>query len=175
MNFPRHTSLLLPTVLVGILLGCTKKSDRDQAQTAPPTENTMAAQESAGAPMVAVRVPDEAQVQELLSLEQAIIANPASDSLRRELGRRALDNSSRLIWTAGTGRVVDPTSAVAIGNAERAAWVDGSRWAAYLIEWQRTDYRTPFGSVQAQVPGSMVERKSTSDSLCVALVKTNMP
>lgn len=163
------SALLL--ILVMVDSGCINTSDRSQPQEGA----ALVAREEAGPPKVTVRVPDDAEMQEILQIQHAIIANPQSDSLRRELGRRAMDAGARVIWTVGTGRVTDPTSAIAISNAERAAWIDGNRWAAYLIEWQKNNFSTEFGSVQTQVPGSMVERKSMSDSLCVVLVKTSMP
>ncbi len=177
---PLSLSLLLT------LLACQKKAEQEvQAQqegsiaaqedagSAPHTESMMEAEQ--GAPLVTIRVPDDAEMQSILQTEQAIMANPLSDSLRRELGRKAIDAASRTIWTVGTGRVADPSSAVALSTAERAAWADGNRWAAYLIEWQKNNFSTPFGNVQAQVPGSVIERKSIGDSLCVALVKTALP
>jgi hypothetical protein len=164
--------LLLPLMLFNSFMACQKKAEQEvQAQQ----EGSLAPREDAGPPLVSARVPDDAEMQAILQTQQAIMANPFSDSLRRELGRKAIDAASSVIWTVGTGRVADPSSAVALSNAERAAWADGNRWAAYLIEWQKNSYSAPFGSVQAQVPGSMIERKSMSDSLCVALVKTGLP
>lgn len=161
--------------LVMVSAGCRDTSERSQPQPSSMQENSMAAREDAGAPMATAQVPDDAEMQAILQLQQAIVRNPDSDSLRRELGYRAIDAGARVLWTVGTGRVTDPTSAVALGNAERAAWIDGSRWAGYLIEWQKNNFSTPFGSLQAQVPGSSVERKAMSDTLCLALVKTSLP
>jgi len=179
-----HTSLSL--ILLFAFIACEKKAEQEastqqegsidpqeETGSAPHPESMMEAER--GAPMVTVRVPDDAEMQAILQTQQAIITNPFSDSLRRELGRKAIDAASRVIWTVGAGRVADPSSAVALSNAERAAWADGNRWAAYLIEWKKNDYSSPFGSVQTQVPGSVIERKSMSDSLCVALVKTELP
>jgi len=162
---------LIPVIMLLALFACGKKSEEAKTEQL----GSIAAHEEAGAPTVEIRVPDDAALQSILQTQQAIVADPASEALRRELGRKAIDNAARLIWTVGAGRVADPSSALALSNAERAAWADGNRWAAYLIEWQKNDFSTPFGSVHAQVPGSVIERKSMSDTMCVALVKTNLP
>jgi hypothetical protein len=60
---------------------------------------------------------------------------------------------------------------VALRQAEMAATLDASRWAAYLLEWRKTDYATKFGSLKASVPGATVVRKATNDSLCVVLAR----
>jgi hypothetical protein len=120
-----------------------------------------------------VREPSEAEADTLLQLEQQIMQQPENVELRRELGRRAMDINSGVIWTVGKGRVNPQAStpSVAFSQAEMAATLDASRWAAYLLEWQKTDYATKFGSLQGSVPGATVVRKVTNDSLCVALVR----
>lgn len=120
-----------------------------------------------------VRELSEAEADTLLQLEQQIMQQPENEALRRELGRRALDVNSGVIWTVGKGRVNPQAStpSVALSQAEMAATLDASRWAAYLLEWQKTDYATKFGSLQASVPGATVVRKATSDSLCVVLAR----
>lgn len=164
------TSLTLLLAVLTAGSGCIDTSERSQ-----PQESALVAREEAGPPSEGARVPDDAEMQAILRTQRAIMASPDLDSLRRVLVRRAVDTASRVIWTVGTGRVTAPASPMALSNAERAAWIDGSRWAGYVIEWQKNDFRTPFGTIQTQVPGSSVERKSVSDSLCVVLVKTNLP
>jgi len=171
MIFRKSSLTLLPLILFFASIACQKKTEQEASTQ---QEGAIAPQENTGTPMTTVRVPDEAEMQAILQTELAIVTNPFSDSLRRELGRKAIDSASRIIWTVGIGRVADPSSAVALSNAERAAWADGNRWAAYLMEWQKNNYSSPFGNVHAQVPGSVIERKSMSDSLCVALVKTGL-
>lgn len=177
MIFRKARVPLLSLLMFFLIAGCQKKNEEGRVEEAKFEEQqgSLMVNEEAGPPTLSIRVPDDAEMQSIFSTEQAIMANPLSDSLRRELGRKAVDNTSRLLWTVGAGRVADPSSAVALSNAERAAWIDGNRWAAYLIEWQKNDYSSPFGNVQTQVPGSVVERKTMNDSMCVALVKTGMP
>jgi hypothetical protein len=157
-------------LLIVICSGCLNTSEKTQ-----PQEGSLVAREEAASPAVLARAPDEAEMLTLMEIQRSIMTNPQSDSLRRELGRRAIDAPGRVMWTVGVGRATDPASAVALRQAERAAWIDGSRWAAYLLEWQKNNYRSPFGSLEGQVPGSSIERKSVIDSLCVVLVKTSLP
>lgn len=118
-----------------------------------------------------VRELSEAEADTLLQLEQQIMQQPENETLRRELGRRAIDANSGVIWAVGKGRVnpQTPTASVALSQAEMAATLDANRWAAYLLEWQKTDYATKFGSLQASVAGATVVRKATYDSLCIVL------
>lgn len=120
-----------------------------------------------------VRELSEAEADTLLQLEQQIMQQPENVTLRRQLGRRAIDANSGVIWAVGKGRVNPQAStpSVALRQAEMAAALDASRWAAYLLEWQKTDYATKFGSLKASVPGATVVRKSTHDSLCVVLAR----
>ncbi len=120
-----------------------------------------------------VREPSVAEADTLLQLEQQIMQQPENAALRRELGRRAIDANAGVIWTVGKGRLNPQAStpSVAMSQAEMAATLDASRWAAYLLEWQKTDYTTNLGSLQGSVPGATVVRKSTNDSLYVLLVR----
>jgi hypothetical protein len=122
------------------------------------------------------RVPTEAEADSLWQLEQQIMQQPENIELRREFGRRALDAGAGVIWTVGQGRVNPKAtnSSVAANQAEMAAKLDASRWAAYLIEWQKTNYAAPFGSLQSNVPGATVVRKKNYDSLCVILARVSL-
>lgn len=147
---------------------CEKLGNRGQpgeARTVSVSEQTSADQP--------VRVPSEAELDSLLQLQQQIMQQPENPALRRELGRHAIDTHAGLVWVAGKGRLNPqaPSASVAASQAEQAALLDASRWAAYLIEWQKTDYATGFGSIQARVPAGTVVRKLVNDSLCVVLVR----
>jgi hypothetical protein len=155
---------------------CQANREKGQPQTA---DSVGAAKISAQAGAVAggevVREPSETEADTLLQLEQQIMQQPENETLRRELGRRAIDVNSGVIWTVGKGRVNPQAStpSVALSQAEMAATLDASRWAAYLLEWQKTDYATKFGTLQASVPGATVVRKATNDSLCVVLARVS--
>jgi hypothetical protein len=119
------------------------------------------------------RIPSESEADSLLQLQQQIMQQPDDVALRRELGRRAIDMSAGMIWVVGKGRVNPKASTLntAANQARMAATLDASRWAAYLIEWQKTDYATKFGAVQAQMPNVKVVREAFHDSLCIVLAQ----
>src|SRR5574341_2000836 len=167
---------LAVVILVGIWAcqDSTKKSQPEEAGaagTANVSEQTFiaAASDSANAP-------SEAEADLLWQLEQQIMQQPENSELRRELGRQAIDASAGVIWTVGQGRVNPRVTnpSVAANQAEMAAKIDASRWAAYLIEWQKTDYAVPFGSLYSNLPGALVVRKKTYDSLCVVLTSVSL-
>lgn len=123
------------------------------------------------------RVPDEAARQTLLTLEEKIMRQPENAALRREFGAQAIDAAAGVIWTVGRGKVPPDESiaALAQNKARQAALLDASRWAAYVLEWQRNDYATAFGSLRGEVPNSTIVNETFSDSMCVVLVKTSLP
>ncbi|MDZ7289775.1 MAG: hypothetical protein ONB44_06895 [candidate division KSB1 bacterium] len=164
-------------ILFGALLGwqaCQSTGERGQPQDAGSSAGTNISEQGGTTTTVEpARVPSEAQADSLLQLQQQIMQQPENMALRRELGSRAIDTSAGVVWAVGKGRVNPRASnpSVAASQAELAAVIDASRWAAYLMEWQKTDYATNFGTLQASVPGATVVRKSINDSLCVVLVR----
>lgn len=170
----RSSFVLIILLVVFVSWTCQANREKGQPQAA---DSVGVAKISAQAGAVAggevVREPSEAEADTLLQLEQQIMQQPENERLRRELGRRAMDINSGVIWTVGKGRVNPQASppSVALSQAELAATLDASRWAAYLLEWRKTDYATKFGSLQGSVPGATVVRKATNDSLCVVLAR----
>lgn len=163
--------LLLTALLSFWCWTCQNRADRGQPEEASSIGSANKPEE-AGISEPA-RVPSEAEADTLLTLQQEIMQQPENPALRRELGRRAIDANAGVIWAVGKGQV-NPQGAspsVAQKQAEQAALLDASRWAAYLIEWQKTDYATNFGKLQASVPGATIVRKAVNDSLCVVLVQ----
>jgi hypothetical protein len=119
------------------------------------------------------RVPSESEADSLLQLQQQIMQQPDDAALRRELGRRAIDANAGIVWGVGKGRI-NPKASIpnsAANQAKLAATLDAGRWAAYLIEWRKTDYATKFGALQANLPGVKVVRESFTDSLCIVLAQ----
>jgi len=120
-----------------------------------------------------VREPSVTEVDSLSTLQQQIMQQPDNAALRRELGRRAIDAGASVVWTVGKGRI-NPNATpanVAINQAKMAAAIDAGRWAAYLLEWHKTDYATNYGEIQAYIPGVKIVREAFNDSLCVVLVQ----
>lgn len=168
----RLSFILIVLFVAVVSWTCQATRDKGQPQAA---DSVGAAKISAQAGAVAggevVREISEAEADTLLQIEQQIMQQPENEALRRELGRRAIDANSGVIWVVGKGRVNPQAStpSVALSQAETAATLDASRWAAYLLEWQKAGYTAKFGSLKASVPGATVVRKTTNDSLCVVL------
>ncbi len=164
---------LLPVALLA-LLACQDGNPPRQPETE--SGGAIAARESTpSAPEV--RVPDEAAAQTLLQLQEKVMQQPEEIAARRELGTRAMDAASGTLWTVGRGKIPpgESLAAVAQSKARQAALLDASRWAAYLLEWQKNDYATAFGSLQGAVPSGTIVRETMTDSLCTVLVKTPLP
>ncbi|MDZ7266306.1 MAG: hypothetical protein ONB48_04490 [candidate division KSB1 bacterium] len=164
---------LLPVALLA-LLACQNGNPPRQ----PETETGGAISPREGAPSAPeARVPDEAAAQALLQLQEKVMQQPQEIAARRELGARAMDAAAGTLWTVGRGRIPpgENLAAVAQSKARQAALLDASRWAAYLLEWQKNDYATAFGSLQGTVPNGTIVRESITDSLCTVLVKTTLP
>lgn len=143
----------------------------------PETETSGALAPAEGSQTSAeARVPDEAARQALLALEEKIMQQPDDAALRRELGAQAIDAAAGVIWTIGRGKVPpgESIAAIAQNKAKQAALIDASRWAAYLLEWQKNDYATAFGTLRGEVPNSTIVNETFSDSMCVVLVKTSL-
>ncbi len=122
------------------------------------------------------RVPGEAARQALLDLEEKIMRQPDDAALRREFGAQAIDAAAGVIWTIGRGKIPagESIAAIAQNKAKQAALLDASRWAAYLLEWQKNDYATAFGALRGEVPNSTIVNETFSDSMCVVLVRTSL-
>jgi hypothetical protein len=152
---------------------CQANREAGQPQEADSVGSAKISAQAGAASGGVVREPSEGEADTLLQLEQQIMQQPENETLRRELGRRAIDANAGVIWAVGKGRVNPQASSpsVALSQAEMAATLDASRWAAYLLEWQKNDYATKFGSLKASVPGATIVRKSANDSLCVVLAR----
>lgn len=164
---------LLPVALLA-LLACQNGNPPRQPETEP--GGAISARE--GAPSTPeAPVPDEAAAQALLQLQENVMQQPQEIAARRELGARAIDGAAGTLWTVGRGKIPpgERMAAVAQSKARQAALMDASRWAAYLLEWQKNDYATAFGSLQGAVPNGSIVRETMTDSSCTVLLKTALP
>ncbi|MDZ7344155.1 MAG: hypothetical protein ONA90_06535, partial [candidate division KSB1 bacterium] len=82
--------------------GCRNQADRGQ-----PGEATFvgSAHQSEGVMIAQIHAPSEAAADSLLQLQQQIMQQPENLALRRELGRRAIDEQAGVIWAVGKGKV----------------------------------------------------------------------
>ncbi len=127
-------------------------------------------------PQSKVDHPSAAEIQTLIALQERVVHQPGEISARRDLGEKAINASAKAIWTVGRATLAReaPAGAVARSQAELAARLDASRWAAYLLEWQKNNFATNFGAIQGQIPASEVINTSYTDSSCVVVLKTSL-
>lgn len=168
-------------VIVAGLTACNSGSQQGQPASGNSSgslqmSETVSSIDSAAAVASATRMLNENEVDSLWQLQQKIMQQPSDIALRRELGRRAIDAAAGIIWAVGQGRINPKTTTpnVALNQAKMAATLDASRWAAYLLEWQKTDYAADFGKIETRVPGIKVVRESTNDSLFIVLAQAQI-
>ena len=168
-------SILLSTCFTACEDG-PKQGQPAQADSTGSLQATETALNAGAVPGQPARVLTESEADSLLQLQQQIMQQPDAVTLRRALGRRAIDTTAGVIWVVGTGRINPKATTLntALNQAKMAATLDAGRWAAYLQEWQKTDYAADFGKIQASVPGVKVIRESMTDSLCVVLAQVSL-
>lgn len=163
-------------VVIG-LAACNNGSQQSQPAPAGSSGSLQIAEATSNTDSAAtMRVLSESEADSLLQLQQKIMQQPNDIALRRELGRRAIDANAGIIWAVGKGWI-NPnatTPNVALNQAKLAATLDAARWAAYLLEWQNSDYAADFGKIQARVPGVKVVREAMTDSVCIVLAQVPM-
>ncbi len=122
----------------------------------------------------ATAVDYDAKLQALVSSQERILAAPEDVSLRRLLVSAGVDSVHKKYYAAGLGRppLQATNSAMAAQAAERAAYIDGCRWLAYIKAWQQ-DLQTPFGSIQGQIPPSRLVHKKVQGEQVQALVEAD--
>ncbi len=114
------------------------------------------------------------KLQELVSLQERILAAPEDVDLRRLLLSAGVDSVHKKYYAAGLGRppLQATSSAMAAQAAERAAYIDGCRWLTYIRAWQQ-ELQTPFGSIQGQIPPSRLVHKKVQGEQVQALVEAD--
>lgn len=168
--------LIILVTLLWSLWACNDSHKPEQPAETESTGSLRAPEQTPNAGMTvepAGRVPSESEADSLLQLQQQIMQQPENPILRRELGRRAIEVNAGVVWVVGKGRINPkaPTLNTALNQARQAATLDAGRWAAYLLEWHKTDYAASFGKIQANLPGLKVVREAINDSLCVVLAQ----
>lgn len=165
--------IFIALLLAFMLNACTRSAN--QQPRAPETGGAVSASETTETQAEA-RVPTAAEAQALLALQERIMQQPQEVALRRALGQKAIDANAGVVWSMGRAKIstVAASPNVAQSQAELAARIDASRWAAYLRAWHTSDYAADFGAIQMQVPGGEVVSKTVTDSICVVLLKTSL-
>ena len=161
------------SMLVFLLGSCSK--DAAKQPRAPETGGRLSANETTGT-QTETRVPTEAEAQALLALQERIVQQPEDVASRRALGQKAIDANAGVVWAVGQAKISSAPASrnVAQSQAELAARIDASRWAAYIIAWHKNDYATNLGAMHAQVAGGELVSKVVTDSTCVVVVRTSL-
>jgi hypothetical protein len=110
-------------------------------------------------------------------LQDSVKNHPEDVELRKKLLARSADTEGAVLRAVGQGRPPAnvTSSAMARQFAERAAYVDGCRWLAYLAEWKKNPASPGYGEIEAELPGSRVIYKSDLvDSTLTVLVETDI-
>lgn len=160
-------------LLVIALLACSENADK---QPRPPETSGSLSTSETTQTQAEARVPTPSEAQALLTLQERIMQQPQELALRRELGQKAIDANAGVVWSIGRAKIPSTAASpnIAQSQAELAARIDASRWAAYLLAWHKNDYATNFGAIQAQVPNGDVVSKAFTDSSCVVVMKTSL-
>jgi len=107
---------------------------------------------------------------QLQLLQERIAKDPVQPALRQALLEEAIDISARKMYALGLGKPQPDSKSPAAAQqaAERAAYLDGCRWLAYINAW-RLDIHTPdFGNLQAAISGArLVQRNATPEQTLV--------
>lgn len=146
----RHAGVWLITGIFLVICACEKKQSDQEIKPI----------ETGG---MAVKVDYSELLARLLERQQMTMQNPSAAEPRRELLEIAVYSEARKVFAAGIGKPpADARSnAIAQQNAERAAFIDGCRWAAYILAWNE-DLNTPdFGRIKSEIPSCRVVYKNT--------------
>ncbi len=119
----------------------------------------------------------EQSLEKLLPLQEKIVQQPENVEFRKELVTAAMDVSHKTMRAAGTGLYPQDASNTAIArqSAERAAYLDACRWAAYMLKWKDTPESPAFGEIEGDIPGAkLLLKKTEDDGKTIALVEISL-
>jgi len=145
---------LLLILIMALLLvaGCSRE---EKVQELQPQTNVEATAEM---------ITPEQTLAILLPLQEKIMQAPDSVALRRELVAASVNLTQKTLRAAGYGLPPEKAanSAMAQQAAERAAYLDACRWAAYIIKWQVSPDSPAFGEIEGDIPGARIVYKDTA-------------
>ena len=165
-----NTAGFLVLTLGLLFFQCERQEKVQEKQLRPDTQ-------TAGDTVVSNVNYEELMIQ-LLVMEERIKEAPEVVSLRQDMVNLSLDAENQEIYTMGIGLFPEnaANTAVARQSAERAAFLDACRWAAYVMNWKTDPNSTPFGSIQGELPNAAIVLKSLSPdgTQAYALVKVGL-
>jgi hypothetical protein len=161
-NIKRSGIFIIPGLLFFIVLGCGNK----QEQQLRPIEGGVQTSSFDAAEKMTT----------LLRLQEQIVQAPEQIERRRELLAAAIDPTQQKAYAVGTGKppAAAASSAMAQQSAERAAFIDGARWLAYINAWRHNIEQPAFGAIQGSVPASRLAHKNTTAEQTVVLVEMEL-
>jgi hypothetical protein len=157
----KRAGLLLVTALL-LVFGCSRE------------EKVRELQSDTNAEALAQLDTPEISLEKLLPLQEKIMQQPDSIAFRRELVAASVNIAQKTLRAAGVGLVPENAENTAIAQqaAERAAYLDACRWAAYILKWQKSPDSPAFGEIQGNIPGAQILHKTvTEDGKSVVLVE----
>ncbi len=116
-------------------------------------------------------------ISKLSALQQAIQLDPQNADLRMKLVTLSVDQDSNVARAVGYGKPPEnaKSSAMAMQSAQQAAYLDGCRWLAYILQWQKHPQQPAFGSIKGEIPGAKIVHKVvSSDQGTIVLVESRL-
>lgn len=113
---------------------------------------------------------------DLLNMEEKISQEPQNVEWRLKLLAAAMDTVKRKVYSVGIGKIPTeaPNPAIAEQAAERAAFIDGCRWIAYILAWKNDSTTPDFGHIQGNVPPAKMIYKNTAPDQIVVVVEAEI-
>ncbi len=160
----RSGIFIIPGLLLFIAQGCHKKQEEQRLK---PVEGTLQSESFNAAE----------KMNTLQALQEQISKAPEQIELRRRLLAAAVDETHHKAHAVGAGKssAHATSSAMAQQSAERAAFIDGCRWLAYIQAWRQNIEQPAFGAIQGSLPASRMIHKNASPEGAVVLVEMDLP
>ncbi len=135
----------------------------------------MKAEEGAG--QISPAEQAEKLIPKLQELQQAIQFDPQNTDLHKKLVALSVDKDSNVARAVGFGKPPEnaKSSAMAIQGARQAAYVDGCRWMAYILQWKQHPQQPAFGFIEGEIPGAKIVHKTdASGQGIIVLVESKL-
>lgn len=119
----------------------------------------------------------EKLIPRLQELQHAIQLDPQNTDLRKKLLSLSIDEHLNVARAVGFGKPPEnaKSSAMALQGAQQAAYADGCRWLAYILQWQKHLQQPAFGSIKGEIPGAKIVHKvDSSDQGTIVLVESKL-
>jgi len=110
----------------------------------------------------------------LQRLQERIIREPNEIRLRQQLLQESVNLNDKKMYATGLGKPPEAaSSALAQQSAERAAFLDGCRWLAYVQAWRQDLSQPAFGAIQGSLAQARVIHKNVTPEQVTVLVESD--